>query len=262
MILKVGFSIFYLLLSHDRLLLNAHHALFQVLTVASVLGLASPAPVGPLSAAVGATVGALGKTGAAAAFGTAGLGAGMILKKLVTGDGSIPKVSLGLKTGLGLGPLRLGGKVGAGFGGVAPGTWYQPLSEEESLLLQAQLGLGLGQTNFYTGAGAGLNLEKYKEVEQGEILSSEIVEVGEFVPVGEVFYVPASGQPVPGSTKPFIEFASGAVLGPFQAGERFTVGSGSAPQLSAGQHNLIGTSEGLSFGSLNIHHQTGLGFGF
>ena len=227
-----------------------------------MFALASPAPVGPLTAAYGATVGALGNTGAAAAFGSAGLGAGMILRKLVTGDSSIPKVNLGIKTDLGLGPFRLGGKVGAGFGGVAPGTWYQPLSEEESLLLQAQLGLGLGETNIYTGAGAGLNLEKYKEVDQGEVLSSEIVEVGEFVPIGEVFHIPASGQSVPGSTKPFIEFASGAVLGPFQAGERFTVGSGSAPQLSADQHNLIGTSEGLSLGSLNINHQTGFGFGF
>ena len=231
--------------------------------LASVFALASTAPVGPaLTAAYGATVGALGQSGAAAAFGTAGLGAGMILKRLVTGDGSIPKVSLGIKTGLGLGPLRLGGKVGAGFGGVAPGTWYQPLSEEESLLLQAQLGLGLGQTNLHTGAGAGLNLEKYKEVEQGEVLGSEVVEVGKFVPIGEVFYPPASDRSVPGSPKPLIVFASGAVVGPFQARERFTVGSGSAPQLREEQHNLIGVSEGLSVGSLNINHQTGLGFGF
>ena len=238
---------------------------FQVLAVSSLFAVALPAPVDPLSAAVGATVSALGKTGAAAAFGTAGLGAGLILKKIATGDGSIPKVSLGVNTGLGLGPLRLGGKVGAGFGGVGPGTWYQPLSEEESLLLQAQLGLGLGETNVYTGLGAGINLEKYKEVEQeGEIISSEIVEVGEFVPVGEVFYVPPRGQQS-GSrrpAKPLIEFAAGTVLGPFKAGERFSVGSGSAPQLNANQHNLIGTSEGLSLGSLNINHQSGLGFGF
>ena len=248
-----------------KLLLWIKLSLFQVLISATVLAFASSAPVDPLTAAVGATVNALGNAAGTAAIGTAGVGSGIILKHLVTGDGSIPRVSAGINTGLGLGPLRLGGKVGAGFGGVGPGTWYQPLSEEESLLLQAQLGLGLGETNVYTGLGAGINLEKYKEVEQeGEIISSEIVEVGEFVPVGEVFYVPPRGQQS-GSrrpAKPLIEFAAGTVLGPFKAGERFSVGSGSAPQLNANQHNLIGTSEGLSLGSLNINHQSGLGFGF
>ena len=110
--------------------------------MASLFAFSNGAPVGPLTAALGATVGALGESGAAAAFSTAGLGAGLILKKLATGDGTVPRffslfyssfffffpsvfprLSSGIKTRLGLGPFRLGGKFGAGFGGVAPGTW-------------------------------------------------------------------------------------------------------------------------------------------
>ena len=182
----------------------------------AVFAFASSAPLDPLTAAataaVGATVNTLGQAGATAAFGTAGLGSGIILKHLVTGDGSIPRLSAGINTGLGLGPLRLGGKVGAGFGGVGPGTWYEPLSEEETLLLQAQLGLGLGQTDLYTGAGVGLNYGWPKEDgptkvdEEGKVISSKIVEVGEWVPVGE----PVA---IGGAAKPFLEFATGGTLG-------------------------------------------------
>ena len=178
---------------------------------------ASSSPLDPLAAAtaaVGATVDTLGHAGASAALGAAGIGSGILLKKLVTGDGSIPRLSAGINTGLGLGPLRLGGKVGAGFGGVGPGTWYEPLSEEETLLVQAQLGLGLGQTDLYTGAGVGLNYgwpkeeEKVpakEEEEEGKVISSEIIEVGEWVPVGEPVVI--------GDSKPFLEFATGGTLG-------------------------------------------------
>ena len=62
--------------------------------MASLFAFSNGAPVGPLTAALGATVGALGESGAAAAFSTAGLGAGLILKKLATGDGSVPRFSL------------------------------------------------------------------------------------------------------------------------------------------------------------------------
>ena len=61
--------------------------------MASLFAFSNGAPVGPLTAALGATVGALGESGAAAAFSTAGLGAGLILKKLATGDGSVPRFS-------------------------------------------------------------------------------------------------------------------------------------------------------------------------
>ena len=182
-------------------------------------------------------------------------------------------MSSGIKTRLGLGPFRLGGKVGAGFGGVAPGTWYEqvfcpnrlliinsryePISEEESLLFQTQLGLGLGGTNLYTGAGAGVDLEKYKEVEEDEPSLTGIVEVGEFVPVGEVFYVPQVGR-----SDSLIDFEAGAVVGPLRAGERFTVGSGSVPRLRRTQNNIVGVSEGLSLGNLNFNHQSGLGYKF
>ena len=65
--------------------------LFQVIYVASLFAFSNGAPVGSLTAALGATVGALGESGAAAAFSTAGLGAGLILKKFATGDGSVPR---------------------------------------------------------------------------------------------------------------------------------------------------------------------------
>ena len=68
--------------------------LSQAIFVASLFAFSNGAPVGPLTAALGATVGALGESGAAAAFSTAGLGAGLILKKLATGDGSVPRFSL------------------------------------------------------------------------------------------------------------------------------------------------------------------------
>ena len=191
------------------LLLWIKLSLFQVLISATVLAFASSAPVDPLTAAVGATVNALGNAAGTAAIGTAGVGSGIILKHLVTGDGSIPRVSAGINTGLGLGPLRLGGKVGAGFGGVAPGTWYEPLSEEETLLLQAQLGLGLGQTDLYTGAGLGLNYGWPKEEEEGKVISSEVIEVGEWAPVGEPVAI--------SEAKPFLEFATGGTLGPLEA---------------------------------------------
>ena len=192
-----------------KLLLWIKLSLFQVLISATVLAFASSAPVDPLTAAVGATVNALGNAAGTAAIGTAGVGSGIILKHLVTGDGSIPRVSAGINTGLGLGPLRLGGKVGAGFGGVAPGTWYEPLSEEETLLLQAQLGLGLGQTDLYTGAGLGLNYGWPKEEEEGKVISSEVIEVGEWAPVGEPVAI--------SEAKPFLEFATGGTLGPLEA---------------------------------------------
>ena len=199
--------------SQKKLLLWIKLSLFQVLISATVLAFASSAPVDPLTAAVGATVNALGNAAGTAAIGTAGVGSGIILKHLVTGDGSIPRVSAGINTGLGLGPLRLGGKVGAGFGGVAPGTWYEPLSEEETLLLQAQLGLGLGQTDLYTGAGLGLNYGWPKEdaakEEEGKVISSEVIEVGEWAPVGEPVAI--------SEAKPFLEFATGGTLGPLEA---------------------------------------------
>ena len=62
--------------------------------MASLFSFSNGAPVGPLTAALGATVGALGESGAAAAFSTAGLGAGLILKKLAIGDGTVPRFSL------------------------------------------------------------------------------------------------------------------------------------------------------------------------
>ena len=202
-------SAFTFTFSQKKLLLWIKLSLFQVLISATVLAFASSAPVDPLTAAVGATVNALGNAAGTAAIGTAGVGSGIILKHLVTGDGSIPRVSAGINTGLGLGPLRLGGKVGAGFGGVAPGTWYEPLSEEETLLLQAQLGLGLGQTDLYTGAGLGLNYGWPKEEEEGKVISSEVIEVGEWAPVGEPVAV--------SEAKPFLEFATGGTLGPLEA---------------------------------------------
>ena len=209
LILLVGIQNF----QPDKLLLWIKLSLFQVLISATVLAFASSAPVDPLTAAVGATVNALGNAAGTAAIGTAGVGSGIILKHLVTGDGSIPRVSAGINTGLGLGPLRLGGKVGAGFGGVAPGTWYEPLSEEETLLLQAQLGLGLGQTDLYTGAGLGLNYGWPKEdaakEEEGKVISSEVIEVGEWAPVGEPVAI--------SEAKPFLEFATGGTLGPLEA---------------------------------------------
>ena len=206
-------SAFTFTFSQKKLLLWIKLSLFQVLISATVLAFASSAPVDPLTAAVGATVNALGNAAGTAAIGTAGVGSGIILKHLVTGDGSIPRVSAGINTGLGLGPLRLGGKVGAGFGGVAPGTWYEPLSEEETLLLQAQLGLGLGQTDLYTGAGLGLNYGWPKEDAakegEGKVISSEVIEVGEWAPVGEPVAV--------SEAKPFLEFATGGTLGPLEA---------------------------------------------
>ena len=202
-------SAFTFTFSQKKLLLWIKLSLFQVLISATVLAFASSAPVDPLTAAVGATVNALGNAAGTAAIGTAGVGSGIILKHLVTGDGSIPRVSAGINTGLGLGPLRLGGKVGAGFGGVAPGTWYEPLSEEETLLLQAQLGLGLGQTDLYTGAGLGLNYGWPKEEEEGKVISSEVIEVGEWAPVGEPVAI--------SEAKPFLEFATGGTLGPLEA---------------------------------------------
>ena len=126
------------------------------------------------------------------------------------------------------------------------------------MLFQTQLGLGLGGTNLYTGAGAGVDLEKYKEVEEDEPSLTGIVEVGEFVPVGEVFYVPQVGR-----SDSLIDFEAGAVVGPLQAGERFTVGSGSVPpRLRRTQNNIVGVSEGLSLGTLNFNHQSGLGYKF
>ena len=206
-------SAFTFTFSQKKLLLWIKLSLFQVLISATVLAFASSAPVDPLTAAVGATVNALGNAAGTAAIGTAGVGSGIILKHLVTGDGSIPRVSAGINTGLGLGPLRLGGKVGAGFGGVAPGTWYEPLSEEETLLLQAQLGLGLGQTDLYTGAGLGLNYGWPKEdaakEEEGKVISFEVIEVGEWAPVGEPVAI--------SEAKPFLEFATGGTLGPLEA---------------------------------------------
>merc|ERR1712107_887963 len=200
---------------------HIHTMILKVIFVASLFAFSNGAPVGPLTAALGATVGALGESGAAAAFSTAGLGAGLILKKLATGDGSVPRLSSGIKTRLGLGPFRLGGKFGAGFGGVAPGTWYEPISEEDEPSL--------------TG----------------------IVGVGEFVPVGEVFYVPQVGR-----SDSLIDFEAGAVVGPLRGGERFTVGSGSVPRLRRTQNNIVGVSEGLSLGTLNFNHQSRLGYKF
>ena len=83
------------------------------------------------------------------------------------------------------------------------------------------------------------------------------MEVGEFVPVGEVFYVPQVGR-----SDSLIDFEAGAVVGPLRAGERFTVGSGSVPRLRRTQNNIVGVSEGLSLGTLNFNHQSGLGYKF
>ena len=183
---------------------------------------ASSAPFDPLTAvgaAVGATHGFLGVPLGNAAIGTAGLGSGLILKHLITGDGSIPKLNVGIEPKLEFGNagniLRLGGKVGAGFGGVARDTWYEPLSEEETLLLQGQLGLGLGQSDLYGGLGLGLNYGWPKEEaaakveEEGKVISSEIIQVGEWAPVGEPVAI--------SEAKPFLEFATGGTLGSLEA---------------------------------------------
>ena len=77
------------------------------------------------------------------------------------------------------------------------------------MLLQAQLGLGLGQTDLYTGAGLGLNYGWPKEEEEGKVISSEVIEVGEWAPVGEPVAI--------SEAKPFLEFATGGTLGPLEA---------------------------------------------
>ena len=81
------------------------------------------------------------------------------------------------------------------------------------MLLQAQLGLGLGQTDLYTGAGLGLNYGWPKEDAakegEGKVISSEVIEVGEWAPVGEPVAI--------SEAKPFLEFATGGTLGPLEA---------------------------------------------
>merc|ERR1711994_2229 len=181
-------------MGHNSLPLRAnrptHIMLPQVLICVTIFGLASSAPVDPFTAAAAATVGYLGQTA----------GTGLLLKKLVTGDGSFPRLNVGVSPVAELGSVRLGGKVGAGLGGLAPGSWYEPLSDDETLLLQGQLGFGVGETNIYGGVGAGLNYGSAsakeeaaeteepveEEQEEGKIISSEIISVGEWVPTDTV----------------------------------------------------------------------------
>merc|ERR1712211_145508 len=94
-----------------------HIMLIQVFTCVTIFGLASSAPVDPFTAAAAATVGYLGQTAGTAAIGAAGAGTGLLLKKLVTGDGSFPRLNVGVSPVAELGSVRLGGKVGAGLGG-------------------------------------------------------------------------------------------------------------------------------------------------
>merc|ERR1712062_645424 len=205
-----------------------HIMLTQVFTCVTIFGLASSAPVDPFTAAAAATVGYLGQTAGTAAIGAAGAGTGLLLKKLVTGDGSFPRLNLGVSPGAELGSVRLGGKVGAGLGGLAPGSWYEPLSDDETLLLQGQLGFGVGETNIYGGVGAGLNYgsasakeetaeteEPVEEEEEGKTISSEIISVGEWVPTDSVKELGDSSANA-NNKEPFIEFATGGKIGPIE----------------------------------------------
>merc|ERR1712177_14391 len=201
--------------------------LTQVFCV-TIFGLVSSAPVDPFTAAAAATVGYLGQTAGTAAIGAAGAGTGLLLKKLVTGDGSFPRLNVGVSPVAELGSVRLGGKVGAGLGGLAPGSWYEPLSDDETLLLQGQLGFGVGETNIYGGVGAGLNYgspsakeepakteEPVEEEEEGKIISSEIISVGEWVPTDAVKALEDSSANNK-NKEPFIGFATGGKIGPIE----------------------------------------------
>merc|ERR1712062_392965 len=205
-----------------------HIMLTQVFTCVTIFGLASSAPVDPFTAAAAATVGYLGQTAGTAAIGAAGAGTGLLLKKLVTGDGSFPRLNLGVSPVAELGSVRLGGKVGAGLGGLAPGSWYEPLSDDETLLFQGQLGFGVGETNIYGGVGAGLNYgspsakeepaeteEPVEEEEEGKIISSEIISVGEWVPTDAVKELEDSSSTA-NNKEPFLEFATGGKIGPIE----------------------------------------------
>merc|ERR1712053_11638 len=201
-----------------------HIMLTQVFICVTIFGLTSSAPVDPFTAAAAATVGYLGQTAGTAAIGAAGAGTGLLLKKLVTGDGSFPRLNVGVSPVAELGAVRLGGKVGAGLGGLAPGSWYEPLSDDETLLLQGQLGFGVGETNIYGGVGAGLNYgfasakgepaeteEPVEEEEEGKIISSEIISVGEWVPTDTVKELEDSS-----ANNNNIEFATGGKIGPIE----------------------------------------------
>merc|ERR1712088_226021 len=122
---------------------------------------------------------------------------------------------------------------GAGLGGLAPGGWYEPLSDDETLLLQGPLGFGVGETNIYGGVGAGLNYgpsasakeeaaeteELVAEEEEGKIISSEIISVGEWVPTDTVKELDDSSS-ANNNKEPFLEFATGGKIGPIEGNVR------------------------------------------
>ena len=86
-----------------------------------------------------------------------------LYRKLKTGSFAPPKLSVGAEGSVGLGPLRLGGKVGLGAGGY-PGegetAYYQPLSAQPGLShVAGELGLGAGATSLNVGAGVGAALD-------------------------------------------------------------------------------------------------------
>merc|ERR1712029_889655 len=172
-----------------------HIMLTQVFTCVTIFGLASSAPVDPFTAAAAATVGYLGQTAGTAAIGAAGAGTGLLLKKLVTGDGSFPRPNVGVSPVAELGSVRLG--------------------------------FGVGETNIYGGVGAGLNYgspsakeepaeteEPVEEEEEGKIISSEIISVGEWVPTDTVKELDDSSSA--NNKEPFIEFATGGKIGPIE----------------------------------------------
>ena len=142
----------------------------------------------------------------------AAVGSGWVLKRLITGDGSIPRLNVGVNGDIGLGPFRAGGKVGVGGGGVERGAWYEPLSVDQDVVVQGAGGVGLGETEYYGGAGAaadyqGPNIFSYlrsrlpsfpcrwnpfkscSAVEQEVVVSSE--DVG-----SEVIYGPSWIEPI------------------------------------------------------------------
>ena len=187
-------------------------------------------------------------------------------------------MSLGFDTELGVGPIRLGGKAGIGAGGVERGTWYEPIGDKD-LVVQAQGGLGLGETEFFKGVGAAIDWNNgYLPTVPTVPTRVSPPRVSEWYTVGEPTIIrlpstttnvrrPYPVEPIPYPTEPIpsgpslIEFSAGADLGPLHEGTRFSIGGGAPVQLQDNQHNLVGVNTGLSVGGLNTAFQTGLGVG-
>ena len=180
-------------------------------------------------------------------------------------------MSLGFGTELGVGPVRLGGKAGIGAGGVERGTWYEPIGDKD-LVVQAQGGLGLGETEFFKGVGAAIDWNN-GYLPTVPTVPTQPPRVSEWYTVGEptIIRLPSTTtnvrppfhiDPYPVDPIPsLIEFSAGADLGPLHEGTRFSIGGGAPVQLQDNQHNLVGVNTGLSVGGLNTAFQTGLGVG-